>query len=182
MWVGHEHCKQHRATTEGGAEDGLASVNPSARVLCRRCLLLTEDNLVRTIRVCIHWERNKHIKKKTRKQNFRGIIPGFWGGLCLCVFLPHKEWPEKTHKQNFGTHPVPGQSRKFICVYVFFLSLNSWHFHARLTKSGLARIIYWMLNTYSDCNRPKYASVSRTDVHTKWCLHVPAMPSRISEL
>ena len=27
---------------------------------------------------------------------------------------------KKTHKQNFGTHPVPGQSRKFVYVYVFF--------------------------------------------------------------
>ena len=31
---------------------------------------------------------------------------------------------QKTHKQNFGTHPVPGQSRKFVYVYVFFLSLR----------------------------------------------------------
>ena len=29
---------------------------------------------------------------------------------------------KKTHKQNFGTHPIPGQSRKFVYVYVFFLS------------------------------------------------------------
>ena len=33
----------------------------------------------------------KHIKKKTRKQNFHGIVPGFWGEFCLCFFLPHKE-------------------------------------------------------------------------------------------
>ena len=26
---------------------------------------------------------------------------------------------KKTHKQNFVTHPVPGQSHKFVCVYVF---------------------------------------------------------------
>ena len=31
---------------------------------------------------------------------------------------------KKTHKQNFGTHPVPGQSRKFVYVYVLFLSLK----------------------------------------------------------
>ena len=36
-------------------------------------------------------ERKKHIKKKTRKQNFHGIVPGFLGEFCLCVFLPHKE-------------------------------------------------------------------------------------------
>ena len=40
--------------------------------------------------------RKKHIKKKTRKQNIHGIVPGFWVEFCLCVFfLPHKEWPEK---------------------------------------------------------------------------------------
>ena len=34
----------------------------------------------------------KHIKKKTRKQNFHGIVPGFWGEFCFYVFfLPHKE-------------------------------------------------------------------------------------------
>ena len=37
----------------------------------------------------------------------------------MCFFLPHKECPEKTHKQIFGTHPVPGQSRENF-VYVFF--------------------------------------------------------------
>ena len=39
--------------------------------------------------------------------------------MCVCVFLRHKDWPKKTHK-HFGTHPVPGQSRKFVYVYVFF--------------------------------------------------------------
>ena len=57
----------------------------------------------------------KHIKKKTHKQNLHGIVPGF----CLCVFLPLSKDPKKTHKQNFGTHPVPGQSRKFVYVCVF---------------------------------------------------------------
>ena len=31
---------------------------------------------------------------------------------------------KKTHKQIFGAHPVPGQSRRFVYVYVFFLSLT----------------------------------------------------------
>ena len=26
--------------------------------------------------------------------------------------------PEKTHKQNFATHPIPGQSHKLYDVYV----------------------------------------------------------------
>ena len=71
---------------------------------------------------CYIGSGKKHIKKKTRKQIFHGIVPGVWGEFCLCVFLPHKEWPEKknTHKQICGTHPVSGQSRIFVYVYVFF--------------------------------------------------------------
>ena len=42
----------------------------------------------------------------------------------MCFFSPIRNDPKKTHKQLFGTHPVPGQSRKFVYVYVFFLSLN----------------------------------------------------------
>ena len=77
------------------------------------------------------FERAKktHREKKTRKQNFHGIVLGFWGEFCLCVYsppqgmTPPKKKEKKTHKQLFGTHPVPGQSRKFVYVYVFFLSL-----------------------------------------------------------
>ena len=56
--------------------------------------------------------------------------PGFLGGLCWCVFSPPKGTTRKknththTHKQNFGTRPVPGQSRKFVYVYVFFFPWN----------------------------------------------------------
>ena len=39
----------------------------------------------------------KHIKNKTRKQSFHGIVPGFSGGFCLFVCL-------------------------FVCLCVFFLS------------------------------------------------------------
>ena len=42
----------------------------------------------------------------------------------MCIFSPIRNGPKKTHKQIFGTHPVPGQSCKFVYVYVFFLSLN----------------------------------------------------------
>ena len=71
------------------------------------------------------WERKKHINKKTRKQNFHGIVPGFLGDFCLCVFFsPIRNDPKKTHKQIFGTQPVPGQSREFVYVYVFFLFLT----------------------------------------------------------
>ena len=39
--------------------------------------------------------------------------------------MTRKRKKQKKHKQNFGTHPVPGQSCKFVYVYVFFLSLIS---------------------------------------------------------
>ena len=72
-----------------------------------------------------YWE-NTH-KEKTRKQNVHGIVPGFFlGGDFVYVFLSPIRNKKKTHthKQNFGTHPVPGQSRKFVYVYVFLLSLR----------------------------------------------------------
>ena len=66
-------------------------------------------------------KKHTHKKKKTRKQNFHGIVPGFLGGiLFMCFSSPIRNDPKKTHKQLFGTHPVPGQSRKFVYVYVFF--------------------------------------------------------------
>ena len=36
---------------------------------------------------CLGSEK-KHIKKKTRKQNFHRIVPGFLGGFCLLCFSP----------------------------------------------------------------------------------------------
>ena len=42
----------------------------------------------------------------------------------MCFFSPIRNDPKKTHKQIFGTPPVPGQSRKFVYVYVFFLFLS----------------------------------------------------------
>ena len=38
-------------------------------------------------------------------------------------FSPIRNDPIKTHKQILATHLVPGQSRKFVYVYVFFLPL-----------------------------------------------------------
>ena len=47
----------------------------------------------------------------------------------MCFFSPIRNDPKKkkknSHKQLFGTPPVPGQSRKFVHVYVFFLSLKT---------------------------------------------------------
>ena len=42
----------------------------------------------------------------------------------MCFLSPIRNDPKKTHKQIFGTHPVWGQSCKFVYVYVFFLSLR----------------------------------------------------------
>ena len=57
---------------------------------------------------------------------FDGIVLGLGGEFCLCVLSsPHKEWPQKAHKQNFlAPNLVQGQSRKFVYVYVFLLSLR----------------------------------------------------------
>ena len=64
----------------------------------------------------------KHIKKEQKHiktKNIHGIVPGFFLGDFLYVFsLPHKDDPRKTHKQILATHPVPGQSPKFVYVYV----------------------------------------------------------------
>ena len=74
-----------------------------------------------TLNEPVFWERKKHKEKKTRKQNVHGIVPGFWGDFVY-VFSPSpiRNDPKKTHKQMFATHPVPGQSRKFVHVYVCF--------------------------------------------------------------
>ena len=68
-------------------------------------------------------EKKKQTKKKDNKHS-----TGFFraGGDFIHVFCSHigNDTKNKTHKQIFGTRPVPGQSRKFVYVYVFFLSLT----------------------------------------------------------
>ena len=73
----------------------------------------------------IYMGAKKPIKEKTHKQNFHGIIPGLGGGgqSVYVFFSPIGNDPKKTHKQLFGTHPVPGQSRTFVYFACFFLSL-----------------------------------------------------------
>ena len=60
-----------------------------------------------------------------------------FGGFCLCVFLHHGNDPRKTHKQNFATHPVPGQSPKFVYVCVF-LSLEKGQRPPNFIKKSVA--------------------------------------------
>ena len=71
----------------------------------------------------LFWERKKPIKKKKHVNKiFTGLSRDFWGEFVYVFCSPIGNGPKKTHKQNFGTHPVPGQSREFVYVYVFFLS------------------------------------------------------------
>ena len=54
-------------------------------------------------------DSGKHVNKM-----FTGLSPDFWGDFVHVFFVPHKDWPEKTHthtqKQISATHPDPGQS------------------------------------------------------------------------
>ena len=45
------------------------------------------------------WERNKHIKKETRKQYFHGIVPGFWWDFVLS--RPGKPNQRKDQNEKF---------------------------------------------------------------------------------
>ena len=65
-------------------------------------------------------------KKETRKHSFHGNVPGFGGEFCLCVFFsPIRNDLKKTHKHNFATRPILGQSHKLVYVFVFFFSLKN---------------------------------------------------------
>ena len=44
----------------------------------------------------VNGERKKHIKKKTRKQNIHGIIPGFLGDFVYVFFLTLRNDPKNT--------------------------------------------------------------------------------------
>ena len=67
--------------------------------------------------------KKKHINKKTRKQNFHGSVPGFWGDFVYVFFSPIRNDPKKTQKLNFGTHPVPDNPANlfmFMCSFFSF--------------------------------------------------------------
>ena len=67
------------------------------------------------------WERKKHIKKKTHKQNFQGIVPGFWGGSCLCVFSSPQGM---TRKKHINKNLPPTQSRDNPAHLFMFMSFS----------------------------------------------------------
>ena len=64
------------------------------------------------------------MKKKHINRISTGFSRDFWGDFVYVFGSPIRNYPEKTHKQFFATHPDQGQSRKFVYVYVFFLSLR----------------------------------------------------------
>ena len=63
-------------------------------------------------RECPRSVKKKHV-------NFHGFSRNFGGDLFVRFFSPIMNSPQKTHKQNFVTHPVPRQSCKFVCLCVF---------------------------------------------------------------
>ena len=70
----------------------------------------------------LNWELKKQGREKQINKIFAGLSRDFfWGGdFVYVLFSPKRNDPRKTHQQNVATHPVPGQSRIFIYVYVFF--------------------------------------------------------------
>ena len=88
----------------------------------------------------------KQTKKKHINKNFTGLSRDLFGGILFMCLLPIRNKKTHTHKQLFGTHPVPGQSRKFVCVYVFFFPwfrLQS----AKLVLAVLALLLLVLQNT-----------------------------------
>ena len=63
-------------------------------------------------------------RKKTRKQYFQEIVPGFSGDFVYVLFHPQNERTPRTRKHIFATHPIRWQSPKVVDVYVFFLRLG----------------------------------------------------------
>ena len=83
----------------------LGNLLPKTRILTHRVL---ERKRRPNANASVFGSEKKHIKKKTRKQNFHGIVPGFWGGFCLCVFFsPIRNDPKK----HINKILAPTQSR-----------------------------------------------------------------------
>ena len=78
----------------------------------------------RSMRFAQSGPEKKNNNKKTHKQNFHGTVPGLsrhfpeisWE-FCLCVSCFPKE--NDKHINKFDPHPFPGQSRKFVYIYLF---------------------------------------------------------------
>ena len=65
------------------------------------------------------WDKrieNAHTHTHTKFSQDR---PGMFGAF----FFPKRNDLKKTHKQQFPTHPIPGQSRRYVDVFIFVFSL-----------------------------------------------------------
>ena len=79
--------------------------------------------------------RKKHIKKETRKQNFHGMIPGFWGGfLFMCFFSPIPNDP----KENKNKFLPPTQSRDNPANLFLFMCFSFPELSGMFCRSGSA--------------------------------------------
>ena len=86
----------------------------------------------RKIRLCqkptliFSWERERGKEPpKKKKTHINKIFTGFSGDFVYVLFfsiIKNHPPPPNKHKQYFATHPVLGQSRKFVCscLCVFF--------------------------------------------------------------
>ena len=77
------------------------------------------------------WGAKKNIKNKTCKQNIHGVVPGFGGEFCLCVFSPPSGMTRKKHITIFCHPPNPGTILQIClcwCVFLFleFSTGSSW--------------------------------------------------------
>ena len=66
-------------------------------------------------------EKKNTFKKEKRINKMFTRLSWILGCILFVCFLPIGNDPKKTHTQTSGTHPIPGQSRKFIYVCVFSL-------------------------------------------------------------
>ena len=65
----------------------------------------------------------KFPKKTHKQQKFHGIFTRFWGGFCLCVFIPMRNDPPK-HINKLLPPTQSGTIPQICYVYVFFSSLT----------------------------------------------------------
>ena len=78
--------------------------------------------------------RRKHIKKKTRKQNFHGIVPGFWGDFVYVFFSPRRN----DQRKHINKLLAPIQSRDNPAnLFCFFFPSKKNVFYWVMTSNSL---------------------------------------------
>ena len=88
------------------------------------CFCLFVYAFVRSQPLCER--KNKRTKKHINK-TFTGPSRDFLGILLMCFLSPVRNDPKKIHKQNFATHPVPGQSPNLMFMCFLFPTLSKLH-------------------------------------------------------